>query len=68
MPIKEMQIVMGNMNAKDGNDNTSYGRAVDNEMSDSMNDDGKRLLECCMMDDLVNGGAQFAHQDIHKHT
>ena len=33
-----------------------------------MNDNGKRFLEFCAINDLVIGGTLFKHQDIHKFT
>ena len=63
-----MKIVMGDLNAKAGSDNTNYERAMGKEGCGSMNNDGERLLECCGTYDLVIGGTLFPHPDIHKLT
>ena len=67
-PRHEIKIVMGDFNAKVGNDNTNYERAMGKEGCGNMNNNGERLLECCMTYDLVIGGTLFPHPDIHKLT
>ena len=67
-PRHEMKIVMGDLNAKVGNDNTNYERAMGSEGCGNMNDNGERLLDCCLTNDLVIGGTLFPHPDIHKLT
>ena len=63
-----MKIVMGDLNAKVGSDNTNHDRAMGKEGCGSMNDNGERLLETCMAYDLVIGGTLFPHREIHKLT
>ena len=60
-------VVMADMNAKVGNDDTSYKRAMGKEGCVNMSD-GIRLLECCITYDLVIRGTLFSHLDIHKRT
>ena len=67
-PCHEMKIVMGDLNAKVGSDNTSHDRAIGKDGCDSMNNNGERLLEFCMAYDLVVGGTLFPHREIHKLT
>jgi len=63
-----MKIVMGDLNAKVGSDNTNHDRAMGKEGCGSMNNNGERLLELCMTYDLVVGGTLFPHREIHKLT
>ena len=68
IPRHEMKIVMGDLNAKVGKDNTNHERAMGKEGCGNINDNGERLLEVCTGYDLVIGGTLFPHQDIHKLT
>ncbi|RUS75817.1 hypothetical protein EGW08_016409 [Elysia chlorotica] len=68
LPQHELRIIMGNLNAKVGNDNTNYERAMGREGCGSINDNGERLLETCTTYDYVIGGTLFQNQDIHKLT
>ena len=68
LPRHELKIIMGDLNAKVGSDNTNYERAMGREGCGSMNDNGERLLETCTTYDYVIGGTLFQHQDIHKLT
>ena len=66
IPGHETKIVMGVMNAEVGNDNTCYEGGMGREGCSSVNDNGERLLECCITYHLVSNGTLFAHPDIHK--
>lgn len=46
-PWHDLKIVMGELNAKVGNDNTNYDRAMGSEGWGTINDNGKLLLELC---------------------
>jgi len=67
-PNHDMRIVMGDLNAKVGKDNTNQERAMGKEGCGSINDNGERLVEFCMTDNLAIGGTLFAHPEIHKLT
>ena len=67
-PRHEMKIVMGDLNAKVGADNTAHERSMGREGCGTSNDNGERLLELCAMHDLVIGGTLFQHPEIHKLT
>ena len=67
-PSHDIKIVMGDLNAKVGNDNTSQERAMGKEGCGNMNDNGERLVEFCMANNLVIGGTLFTHPEIHKIT
>ena len=68
VPAHDMLLVIGDMNAKVGNDNTSYERAMGKEGCGEMNENGERLVDFCMNHNCVIGGTIFAHKDIHKLT
>lgn len=67
-PRHDMRIVMGDLNAKMGNNNTEHDRAMGREGCGVMNENGERLAEFCTMHDLVIGGTLFQHKVIHKLT
>lgn len=68
LPRRDLKILMGDLNAKVGADNTNreldmgkYGVGVQNE-------NGELLTEFCTFNDLVIGGTVFQHKQIHKTT
>ena len=66
--VHEMKIVMGDLNAKVGNDNRNCERAMGREGCGTMNDNGERLLDTCTTYDFVIGRTLFPHRDVHKLT
>lgn len=68
IPRHGMNIVMGDMNAKVGRDNTNYERAVGREGCGTINENGEWLVKLCTIYDLFIGGTLFPHKDIHKLT
>ena len=66
-PRHEMKIMMGDLNAKVGNDNRNYERAMGKEGCGTMNDNGERLLDIYTTHDFVIG-TFFTHRDVHKLT
>ncbi|PIK44248.1 putative craniofacial development protein 2-like [Apostichopus japonicus] len=67
-PGHDMKIVMGDMNAKVGNDDTGYSRAMGRQGCGVMNENGEKLLDFCSTYDFVIGRTLFPHNDIHKLT
>ena len=67
-PRHDMKIIMGDLNAKVGNDNTDFPRTIGNEGCGTMNNNGERLLEMCESYGFVIGGTLFKHKEIHKLT
>ena len=61
-------MVNGDFNAKVGKDRRGYEDALGTEGISDRNDNGNRLLECCINNELVVMGTQFQHKDIHKLT
>ena len=67
-PRHDLMIIMGDLNAKVGNDNSNYLRAMGTHGCGMMNENGEKLLELCVTNNLVVGGTLFPHRDIHKLT
>ena len=61
-------IIMGDLNAKVGNDNRGYERTMGVHGLGTQNDKGLRLCEFSQLNGLVIAGTLFPHKDIHKAT
>ena len=68
VPQHDMLLIIGDMNAKVGDDNTNYERAMGTHGCGDMNDNGGRLADFCMTNNAVIGGTIFPHKAIHKLT
>ena len=67
-PTQDPLIVMGDLNAMIGSDNTSNERVMGKHGYGRMNDNGERLVDFCGINNLAIGGSLFPHKDIHKIT
>ena len=67
-PDKDINIVMGDFNAKVGSDNTGYEQAMGIHGLGEMNENGERFSDLCALNNLVIGGTIFPHKRIHKST
>ena len=67
-PRHDLIIVMGDLNAKVGTDNTDFEGVMGKHGIGTRNDNGERLTEFCAMNNLIIGGTLFQHRDIHKLT
>lgn len=65
---QDIVIVMGDLNAKVGNDNTSFSQHMGVHGLGTQNENGELFVEFCANNDLVIGGTLFPHKDIHKFT
>ena len=68
LPKKDINILMGDANAKIGRENTGYDRIMGSHGLGEMNDNGERFASFCLFNDLVIGGSIFPHKRIHKAT
>ena len=68
VPKLDVIIVMGDLNAKVGNDNTGNERVMGKYGCGNINDNGERLVDLCGTNNLVIGGTIFPHRGIHKLT
>ena len=65
---KDMTILMGDLNAKIGSDNTGYEATMGTQGLGQMNENGERFADLCAVSQLVIGGSIFPHKRIHKAT
>ena len=63
-----MLLIMGDINAKVGDDNSNCVRAMGRHGCGVMYNNGKRLFDFCLNNDCVIGGTIFPHKSIHKLT
>lgn len=64
----EINIVMGDLNAKIGNENTGRESCMGKHGLGVMNDNGCRFADFCTENRLLIGGTIFPHKDCHKST
>ena len=65
---REITILMGDMNAKVGGNNSGYERIMGQHGKGDMNENGQLFVDFCAENNMVVGGTIFPHKDIHKVT
>lgn len=65
---QDIVVVMGDLNAKVGSDNTNRTRHMGTHGLGECNENGERFVEFCQNHDLTIGGTLFIHGDHHKYT
>ena len=71
---QDVNILMGDFNAKIGSDNLGYDEVMGNDEVmgrhglDEMNENGERFADACALNNMVIGGSVFLHKRIHKAT
>ncbi|VDO59134.1 unnamed protein product [Schistosoma margrebowiei] len=65
---KDLTILMGDLNAKVGMDNTGYEDIMGRQGLGERNKNGERFANLCAFNKLVIGGTIFPHKRIHKAT
>ena len=69
VPCRDVKIVMGDMNAKMGMDNTGREEVMGKHGARAeMNENGERWADFCQANELVIGGTLFPHKECHKRT
>ncbi|GFS20455.1 endonuclease-reverse transcriptase [Elysia marginata] len=68
LPKKDINILMGDANAKIGRENTGYNRILGSHGLGEMNDNGERFANFCLFNKMVIGGSIFPHKRVHKAT
>ncbi|GFR70255.1 craniofacial development protein 2 [Elysia marginata] len=68
LPKKDINILMGDANAKIGRENTGYDRIMGSHGLGEMNDNGERFANFCLFNKMVIGGPIFPHKRVHKAT
>ena len=66
VPKQYLIIIMGDLNAKVGADNSGSDRVMGRHGSGIINENGEGLVEFCTTNNLVIGGTLFPHREIHK--
>ena len=67
-PKRDLKILMGDLNAKVGTDNTNKELIMGTHGTGEGNENGELFTEFCTFNDLVIGGTLFPHKTIHKTT
>ncbi|KAK3760073.1 hypothetical protein RRG08_064743 [Elysia crispata] len=68
IPRHDVITLIGDLNAKVGDDNNGAERTMGKFGCGSINNNGERLVEFCASNDLVIGGTLFNHPAIHRLT
>ncbi|XP_012939934.1 craniofacial development protein 2-like [Aplysia californica] len=68
LPRKDVNIIMGDANAKIGQYNVDYEGIMGQHGLGQMNENGERFANLCAFNSLVIGGSVFPHKRIHKAT
>ena len=66
--LKDVNILMGDINAKVGGDNTGYEQFMGKHGLGKMNENGEMFANFCAEHYLVIGGTVFPHKKSHKAT
>lgn len=65
----DIRLVLGDYNARVGNVRLGYESVLGpHAVAEAANDNGSRLLNLAISNNLVIGGSLFPHKDIHKYT
>ena len=65
---REVTILMGDFNAKIGQDNTGYSKIMGKHGRGTMNENGQLFADFCAENNLAIGGSLFPHKEVHKIT
>ncbi|KAK3088276.1 hypothetical protein FSP39_016944 [Pinctada imbricata] len=65
---KDINMLMGDFNAKIGDDNKGFEEIMGCYGIGEMNEDGERFAETCAINSFVIGGSIYQHKRIHKAT
>ena len=68
IPAHDVLNIMGDFNAKVGSGNVGRERTMGSQGCGNMNENGEMLCDFCGLNNMMKGGTQFRHKDIHKLT
>ena len=68
LPKKDVNIIMGDANAKVGDNNEGYEGVIGRHGIGKMNENGELFANFCSFNNYVIGGTVFPHKRIHKAT
>ena len=64
LKYKDINILMGDLNAKVGSDNRGYEEVMGQHALGEMNENGEKFADLCGLNNFVIGGSIFAHKRI----
>ena len=65
---RDIVIAMGDFSAKIGSNNKGYELVMGKQATGSMNENGEKLADFCLDNNLAIWGSIFLHKTIHKNT
>ena len=68
LPKRDIVLLLGDFNAKIGNDNKGKEAIMGTHALGLMNENGELFTDFCAFNDLVIGGSIFQHKNVHKET
>jgi hypothetical protein len=69
VPRRDILIILGDFNARLGVENKGVEQVMGNcAMNEKQNTNGEKLLEFCLINNLIIQSTRFPHRDIHKGT
>ena len=68
IPTRDIKVLLGDLNAKIGSDNSGKEHIMGTHGLGEMNDNGERFSDFCAVNNMVIGGSVFPHKRIHKAT
>ena len=68
VPTLDLVMVLGDLNARPGNNNIGRDRVMGKHGIGTINDNEERLCHFCEENNMVIGGTLFQHRDVHKTT
>ena len=68
MPKGDQLVLMGDLNARVGRDANSWRGVIGRQGEETLNGNGRRLLDLCAVNELVILNTLYQHKEIHKFT
>ena len=68
VPKGDQLVLMGDLNARVGRDEKSWKGVIGRQEEETLNRNGRRLLDFCAVHELVILNTIFQHKEIHKFT
>ena len=68
IPQHDIKLLIGDLNAKVGQENTGWERTMGRNGTGVQNSNGEKFVEFCQLNNLVIGGTKFLHRLAHKVT
>lgn len=65
---EENVMIIGDLNGRVGNKNSGIEKYMGKEGEETLNKNGKRIIEICIENNLIITNTKFKHKDIHKYT